>query len=115
MSRGFDRKTVTVSGSTAVVNSSVITFNPYGDFRATCAVNFLSSASAPTTLKFTLDDVYAPNFSAASARWYQHPYLKNLVATSVDNIFFPVTGVRLSVSTSSTASYQLVVVQTTGR
>jgi hypothetical protein len=48
------------------------------------------------TVQYTFDDVFAPDFSAGSAKWFSHASLTAKTADADSNIAFPVTALRMT-------------------
>ena len=69
-------------------------------------------SGTPTyTVEHTFDDVYAPGFNPATATWFPHASIVNVVATNRDgNYAFPVQGLRIRVA-SGTGAVRLTVLQ----
>lgn len=101
--------TLTVSGgqSSGVYppDHYVSPFNVALGVRVTGTVNY--------TVQYTFDDVFAPNYVAASGNWVDHPSLTSQVATKDSNIAYPVTGVRI-VGNSGAGSATLTAIQAGG-
>lgn len=51
---------------------------------------------ATVTVEHTFDDVFAENFNPATAVWFPHPTLEDIIADDDGNYAFPPTGVRLN-------------------
>jgi hypothetical protein len=65
------------------------------------------------TVQYTFDDVFAKDFTPASANWVDHPSLTAQTATKDSNIAYPVRGIRLSVA-SGTGTTRLTIIQAGG-
>jgi len=74
-------------------------------------VAIMVTGSATYTLQYTLDDVYAPTFDAATATWFTHPTLTAGQTTTKDAQFtWPVKGIRVN-QTVGAGSTAIVVLQ----
>lgn len=51
---------------------------------------------ATVTVEHTFDDVFAETFNPATAVWFPHPTLEDIIADDDGNYAFPPTGVRLN-------------------
>lgn len=99
---------VTVSG---VAASAPIAISNYS---APCnvALGIKISATATYTVQFTFDDIFAANFVAGSAVWYNSNDSAVVAATTnqMSNVAFPVVAVRINV-TASTGTVTMTVIQ----
>lgn len=74
-------------------------------------VAIVVTGAATYTLQYTLDDVYSPTFSAATATWFTHPTLAAGQTTTKDAQFtWPVKGIRVN-QTVGAGSTAIVVLQ----
>jgi hypothetical protein len=95
----------------SATTSAVIPMDQYiSPFNVGLSVNLTAGASLTYTVEHTFDDVFASNFSAATAKWYPHATLAAKTASADGNYAFPVTAIRLNVTpyTSGTATMNLV-------
>lgn len=99
---------VTVSGVAASPPIAISNYN------APCNVGLgvKISATATYTVQFTFDDIFASNFVAGSAVWYNSSDTGVVAATAnaMSNLAFPVTAVRVNV-TASTGTVTMTVIQ----
>ncbi|MEN9419826.1 MAG: hypothetical protein RI988_3447 [Pseudomonadota bacterium] len=99
---------VTVSqtgiGSSAVVPMD-IALNPFN-----VGVAVKVTGTVTYTVEHTFDDVFAANFTPASATWFPHTTLASLSANAVSNYAFAVRGIRITV-TAGTGTAALTLVQ----
>lgn len=70
------------------------------------------SATATYTVEHTFDDIWSPNFVAASATWLPNTGLTAKTANADGNYAFPVRAIRLNVA-SSTGTVTMNVIQST--
>jgi hypothetical protein len=70
------------------------------------------TSGAPTyRVEHTFDNVFASTFNPATATWFPHASLNNVVNQNADgNYAFPIQGLRVRV-TSGTGAVQLTVLQ----
>lgn len=73
-------------------------------------VGCIVTGTATYTVEATFDDVFAPNFTPASANWLPNIGLTAQTASKDGNYAFPVRGVRLNV-TAGTGTVQMTVLQ----
>ena len=69
------------------------------------------SGTATYTVEHTMDDVFDENFNPATATWFPHPTMEDLVANADGNYAFPPTACRLNVTISSGGDVRLNVIQ----
>lgn len=72
------------------------------------------SGTLTYTVQYTFDNVFADGFTPAGATWYDHPVVAAQTASNVGNFAFPVRGVRLTVSSYSSGSATLTLIQSGG-
>lgn len=60
-----------------------------------------SGATVDYTVQYTGDDVFASDFDASTAKWFNHADLTNKTADATGTLVNPVTAVRLVVTTSN--------------
>jgi hypothetical protein len=77
------------------------------------ALNVVVTGTITYTVEYTFDDVFAKNFTAASANWTDHPSLTDQTATKDSNIAYPVRGIRLTTS-AGTGTAALTIIQAGG-
>jgi hypothetical protein len=77
------------------------------------ALNVVVTGTITYTVQYTFDDVFASNFTAASANWTNHPSLTAQTATKDSNIAYPVRGIRLTTS-AGTGTAALTIIQAGG-
>ena len=89
--------------------SSVCPPNNYvTPFNISLGVNVTGTSTY--TVEYTFDNVFGIGYNPSTGNWIPHPYL-TLQSTSKDsNIAYPVTGVRLNVS-SGTGTVILTIIQ----
>lgn len=99
---------VTVSG---VAASAPIVISNYS-VPCNTGIGVKISATATYTVQFTFDDIFASNFVAGSAVWYNSTdtNVVNATANAATNLAFPVTAVRVNV-TASTGTVTMTVIQ----
>lgn len=97
------RVSQTDAGSTAVI--------PMDIYKHPFAVGMgVTVTGTPNyTVQHTFDDVLAPGFNPAAAKWFAHPTMAALSADADSNYAFPVRGVRLTVNSGiGTATLTLI-------
>lgn len=77
------------------------------------ALSVLVTGTVTYTVQYTFDDVFAANFNPASANYTNHPSLTAQTATKDSNIAYPVTGIRIQLS-SGTGSVKFTAIQAGG-
>lgn len=99
---------VTVS-QTGVGTSNLVVCDQYiNSTQITLAAKI--SGTVTYTIEFTCDDVFADNFTPASATWYPHAVLFNQNANNASNFMFPITACRIN-NTAGTGTTTLTVLQ----
>ena len=99
---------VTVGSATT---SAVIPLDQYiSPFNVGVAVTLSAGAGLTYKVQYTLDDVFASTFSAATATWFDHATITGKTASFDGNFSFPVSGIRLNVTpwTSGTATLNVL-------
>jgi len=79
-------------------------------FNASVGVVLSAGATLTYTVEHTFDDVFAASFDPATASWFPNSGLSSKTASLDGNYAFPVTAVRLRVSsyTGGTATMTLI-------
>jgi hypothetical protein len=77
------------------------------------ALSVIVTGTITYTVQYTFDNVFASNFSAASATWTDHPSLTSQTTTKDSNIAYPVQGIRLK-TTAGTGTATLTMIQAGG-
>jgi hypothetical protein len=97
---------------TGVGNSAVYPADHYvSPFNV--ALSVIATGTITYTVQYTFDDVFASNFTAASANWTNHPSLTAQTATASSNIAYPVRGIRITTS-AGTGTAALTIIQAGG-
>ena len=100
----------------SATTSAVIPMDQYiSPFNVGLSVNLTAGASLTYTVEHTFDDVFASNFSAATAKWYPHATLAAKTASADGNYAFPVKAVRLNVTAWTAGRAILDLIQGQGR
>lgn len=100
---------VTVNSQAA---SAVIPLDTYQDpFNVSIGVVLSAGASLTYSVQHTFDDVYANNFDPATATWFTNSGLSAKTTSLDGNYAFPITAVRLNVTTYSSGSATMTVIQ----
>lgn len=82
-----------------------------GPFNVGVGVALSAGASLTYSVQHTFDDVWADGFNPSNAVWYTNSSL-GAKTTSLDgNYAFPVTAVRLNVTTHSSGTATMTVIQ----
>ena len=77
------------------------------------ALSVLVTGTVNYTVQYTFDDVFASGYSASSGNWVNHPTLTAKTTSADSNIAYPVTGIRITLS-SGTGSVQFTSIQAGG-
>jgi hypothetical protein len=77
------------------------------------ALSVLVTGTVNYTVQYTFDNVFANTYNAASGNWTNHPTLTAQTATADSNIAYPVTGIRIKL-TSGTGSVRFTAIQAGG-
>lgn len=100
---------VTVGSQTA---SKPIPLDNFRDpFNIGMGVALSAGATLTYSVQHTFDDIYADNFSPATATWYNHASLASLSANGDGNYAFPVTAIRLNVTAYTSGTATLTAIQ----
>ena len=100
---------VTVSSATV---SAPIPLDTYQDpFNVSIGVVLSAGASLTYSVQHTFDDVYANNFNAATATWFNNSGLTAKTTSLDGNYNMPVTAIRLNVTVHSGGSATMTVIQ----
>jgi hypothetical protein len=102
---------VTVS---SVTTSPVIPLNVYADpFNVGLGVKILPAGNSGTTytVQHTFDNVQSPSFDPATATWYSNSTIVDKIVNSDGNYAWPVTAIRLNVTTITSGSVTLTAIQ----
>lgn len=101
------RKTLTSATSTAP-----IPLNIHADsFEVSLTAAVAAGSSLTYTVEYTVDDVFDNAFNPATATWFPVTGMSAQTASTTGNITFPVTAVRLRVSTFTSGSVTLTLIQ----
>lgn len=101
--------TVTVSSQTA---SAVIPLDTYQDpFNVSIGVVLSAGASLTYSVQHTFDNVFASNFNPSTATWFNNSGLTAKTTSLDGNYNMPVTAIRLNVTTHSSGSATMTVIQ----
>lgn len=95
-------KTGTGATSPAPMDTNVSPFS--------VGMGIVVSGTVTYSVQHTFDNVQSSTYSAASGNWYNHPTLNSLTANADGNYAFPVTAIRLNV-TSGSGTATLTIVQ----
>lgn len=68
------------------------------------------TGTANYTVEHTFDNIQAPGFSAASAKWYPHPTVAALTADEDGTYAFPVRAIRVTIN-SGAGSVRFTIIQ----
>lgn len=96
----------------ALAASNPIPLDNYRDpFNVGLGVALSAGATLTYSVQHTFDDVFAANFSPATATWYNHVSLAALVANGDGNYAFPIMATRLNVTAYTGGTATLTVIQ----
>lgn len=100
---------VTVASQTA---SAPIPLDHYqGPFNVGIGVAVAAGSTLTYSVQHTFDDVWAPGFDPTTAVWYTNSSLGTKTTTLDGNYAFPVTAVRLNVTSYTSGSVTMTLVQ----
>jgi len=100
---------VTVSSQTA---SAPIPMDSYrGPFNVGVGVVISAGGSLTYTVQHTFDDVFAKDFTPATATWFSNVSLSSKTTSSDGNYSFPVTAIRLNVVAWASGSATMTLIQ----
>ena len=102
------RKTLSSATSTLAIPLDYAYRDP---FNVSLGVSLTAGASLTYTVEYTLDDVFDPLFNPATATWVPVTGLSAQTVGAQANIAFPVTAVRLRVSTFTSGSATITIIQ----
>jgi hypothetical protein len=101
------RKTLNSATSTAP-----IPLNIHADsFEVSLTVSLPAGSSLTYTVEYTVDDVFDNEFNPATATWFPVTGLSAQTISASGNLVFPVTAVRMRVSTFTSGSATLTLIQ----
>lgn len=96
----------------AVASSPPIPLDTYrGPFNVGIGVVLSAGATLTYTVEHTFDDVFAQGFDPATATWFANSGLTARTASLDGNYAFPVTAVRLRVSSHTEGTATMTVIQ----
>lgn len=99
----------TVSSQTA---SAPIPLDLYRDpFNVGIGVSLSAGAALTYTVEHTFDDINAATFNPATATWFSNTGLSAKTASADGNYLFPITAVRLNVTSYTGGSATMTVIQ----
>jgi hypothetical protein len=101
------RKTLSAAGSTTPIP---VDLYPYTAISV--AVILAASSTLTYTVEHTYDDVFAQGFDPATATWFPNADLAGDTANGESRYLSPVTAIRLRISSYSSGSATIVVLQT---
>lgn len=100
---------VTVSSAAA---SNPIPLDHYiSPFNLGLGVSLSVGADLNYTVQHTFDDVWAPDFNPATAKWFNHATMASKTTSFDGNYAYPVMAVRVVVNTHTSGSATLTVIQ----
>jgi hypothetical protein len=92
--------------------SRVIPLDTYQDpFNVSIGVVLSAGASLTYSVEHTFDDVQAPGFDPSAATWFTNAGLSAKTTSLDGNYSFPVTGIRLNVTTYSSGTATMTAIQ----
>lgn len=101
--------TVTVSSQAA---SKPIPLDTYQDpFNVAIGVVLSAGASLTYSVQHTFDNVWASDFDASTATWFNNSGLTSKTTSLDGNYNMPVTAIRLNVTTYSSGTATMTVIQ----
>lgn len=102
---------IRVTVGSATVSQPIILDNYTDPFNVGIGVALSAGASLTYKVQHTFDDVFANNFSAATATWYDHASLVSKTTSSDGNYAFPITALRLNVTPYTSGTATMTVIQ----
>lgn len=95
--------------SVAVLYSNAIPLDVFiSPFNTSLSVQVTGTVNY--TVQYTFDNVQAPDWTAATANWIDHPSLKTETVTKDSNLAYPAVAVRI-VQNSGSGSVRFTVIQ----
>lgn len=92
--------------------SRVVPLDTYQDpFNVSIGVALSAAASLTYSVQHTFDDVQAPDFDPTTATWFTNSGLSAKTTSLDGNYAFPVTAIRLNVTTYSSGTATMTVIQ----
>jgi len=100
---------VTVSSATV---SAALPLDQYiSPFNIGLGVSLSAGASLTYTVQHTFDDVWAAGFDPATANWFNHATMTSKTTSFDGNYAYPVTAIRLNVTSYTSGEATLTAVQ----
>ena len=84
-------------------------------FQISVACVISSGASLTYKVQHTFEDVFASTFNPATATWFDHPNIVNETGTKEGTYSSPVMAIRLNVTSYSSGSVTMTLLQSSGR
>jgi hypothetical protein len=72
------------------------------------SLQLIPSGGATAKVQYTLDDIWASGWTAATANWVDHPYLTAITSTADSNLAFPVTAVRAQNTVAGSTKFTVI-------
>lgn len=80
-------------------------------FNVGLAVVLEPGSSLTYTVEHTFDDVFSPTFNPATAAWFPNATLTNKTASMDGNYAFPVSAIRLNITSFTSGSARFTLIQ----
>jgi hypothetical protein len=83
------------------------TGNPNG-----VSLSIIKTGTVTYTIQHTFDDIFSPTYNPSTGNWFDHDnaVLVNATANANDNVFFPITAVRIN-QTAGSGTTNLTVLE----
>lgn len=102
---------IRVTLSSATVSNPIPLDRYISPFNVGLGVAISVGGSLTYSVQHTFDDVFSPTFNPATAAWFTNATLVAKTASADGNYAFPVTAIRLNVTTYISGSVMLSIVQ----
>lgn len=84
-------------------------------FQVSIACVLSTGASLTYKVQHTFDAVFSSTFNPATATWFDHPNITGETATKEGTYSSPVTAIRLNVTSYTSGSVTMALLQSSGR
>lgn len=101
------RKTLSAAGVTPAIPMSLHQYT----FNVSLSVALAAGSVLTYTVEHTFDDVFASDFNPATAVWFSNDVLVDRTTSEDGNYAFPVTAIRLNITSYTSGSAKLTVIQ----
>ena len=102
-------KTVTLSSQTTSAPIPIDHRAP--NIKITLGCDVLSSGVLVYDVQYTFDDIGVAGYNPSTGNWQTHPILTGKAVSDASNLAFPVRAVRLRVTSYTSGSIRLTILQ----